>query len=207
VEGGYRGTALNLAARLCSLAGPGEIPATETVTNLARKVDGLTYADRGTAQLKGFADPVKVLRIQPSEAPEEVPATDSHPSAIPHPATVSRPVHRKEGDPESTREMRVQVLPIGGFLGSLPDGPLVAREADLGQILAAVDKAAAGQGQTVLLAGEPGAGKTRLAAGPQAQAMLGIHDSGNRLTLTVVRRSRPFGHRLGHGHSFPHGRL
>jgi adenylate cyclase len=73
VEGGYRGAALNLAARLCSLAGPGEILATETVTNLARKVDGLTYADRGTAQLKGFADPVKVLRIQPSEAPDEVP--------------------------------------------------------------------------------------------------------------------------------------
>jgi class 3 adenylate cyclase/tetratricopeptide (TPR) repeat protein len=163
VEGGYRGAALNLAARLCSPAGAGENLATETVTNLARKVDGLTYADRGTAQLKGFADPVRVLRIQPSEAPEEVPATDSLPSAIPHLATVSRPVHREEGDPERTREMRVQVFPIGGFLGSLPDGPLLARAADLGQILAAVDMAAAGQGQTVLLAGEPGAGKTRLA--------------------------------------------
>jgi class 3 adenylate cyclase len=100
VEGGYRGAALNLAARLCNLAGPGEILATETVTKLARKVDGLTYADRCMAQLRGFADPVKVLRIQPSEAAEEVPAPDPHASAIPHPATVSRPIHRKEGDPE-----------------------------------------------------------------------------------------------------------
>jgi class 3 adenylate cyclase len=163
VEGGYRGAALNLAARLCSLAGPGEILATETVTNLARKVDGLTYADRGSAQLKGFADPVKVLRIRPSEAPNEVPETDSHPSAIPHLATLPQSPHPEEEDLESTREVRGQVLPIGGFLGSLPDGPLVAREADLGQILAAVDMAVAGQGQTVLLAGEPGAGKTRLA--------------------------------------------
>src|SRR5947209_2799646 len=33
VDGGYRGAALNLAARLCSLAGPVEILATETVIN------------------------------------------------------------------------------------------------------------------------------------------------------------------------------
>jgi predicted ATPase len=59
--------------------------------------------------------------------------------------------------------VREQVLPIGGFLGSLPDGPLVARETDLGQILAGVDRASAGQGQTMLLTGEPGACKTRLA--------------------------------------------
>jgi len=48
VDGGYRGAALNLAARLCSLAGPGEILATETVTALVRKVDGLRYVDRGS---------------------------------------------------------------------------------------------------------------------------------------------------------------
>src|ERR1044072_1016484 len=35
VEGGYRGSALNLAARLCSIAGGGQIFASETVTSLA----------------------------------------------------------------------------------------------------------------------------------------------------------------------------
>jgi class 3 adenylate cyclase/tetratricopeptide (TPR) repeat protein len=163
VDGGYRGAALNLAARLCSLAGPGEILATETVTNLVRKVDGLTYVDRGSAQLKGFSDPVRVLGIQPSEeAAPSVPAGSRHP-AIPHLVTPSPSAPRDGEAAQWPDEARGQVLPIGGFLGSLPDGPLVAREADLSEILAAVDTTAAGQGQTVLLAGEPGAGKTRLA--------------------------------------------
>ena len=41
VEGGYRGGALNLAARLCGQAGPGEILATQEITHLARRVDHL----------------------------------------------------------------------------------------------------------------------------------------------------------------------
>jgi class 3 adenylate cyclase/tetratricopeptide (TPR) repeat protein len=163
VDGGYRGAALNLAARLCSLAGPGEILATETVTNLVRKVDGLTYVDRGSAQLKGFSDPVKVLGIQPSEEATPAAAADSRHPAIPHLVTVSPPASREVDALQRSAEVRRQVLPIGGFLGSLPDGPLVGRESDLQEILTAVDTAAAGQGQTVLLAGEPGAGKTRLA--------------------------------------------
>jgi adenylate cyclase len=43
VAGGYRGGALNLAARLCSLAGPGEVLATETVLSVARTVEGIRY--------------------------------------------------------------------------------------------------------------------------------------------------------------------
>ena len=41
--------------------------------------------------------------------------------------------------------------------------PLVGRERELAQIVAALDGAAAGRGQLVLLAGEPGIGKTSLA--------------------------------------------
>ena len=65
VEGGYRGTALNLAARLCALAGPGEVLSSEAVTHLARKVEGLEYAERGLVELKGFSDPVKVIQVLP----------------------------------------------------------------------------------------------------------------------------------------------
>lgn len=56
-----------------------------------------------------------------------------------------------------------QALPLGGFLGSLPSGPLVGRERELQSLVAAVDDAAAGHGRLVMLAGEPGVGKTRLA--------------------------------------------
>jgi WD40 repeat protein/class 3 adenylate cyclase len=64
VDGGFRGGALNLAARLCGIAGPAEILASPAVTHLARKVDGVTYVDRGTVHLKGLADPVHVIRLR-----------------------------------------------------------------------------------------------------------------------------------------------
>jgi branched-chain amino acid transport system substrate-binding protein len=63
VEGGYRGGALNLAARLCSLAAPGEILTTETVTSLARRVEGIHYEERGTQRLKGIERPVRVVQV------------------------------------------------------------------------------------------------------------------------------------------------
>jgi class 3 adenylate cyclase len=63
VEGGYRSLALNLAARLCSIAGPGEVLASETVISLAHTVPGLTYAERSPATLKGFPNPVRIVQV------------------------------------------------------------------------------------------------------------------------------------------------
>lgn len=60
---GHRGGALNLAARLCSLAAPGEIFTTPTVTTLAGKIPGVEYVDRGEATVKGFPDPVRLLEV------------------------------------------------------------------------------------------------------------------------------------------------
>ena len=68
VEGGYRGGALNLGARLCAIAGPGEILASREVVHLARKVDGVAAVDRGTVQLKGIANPVHVVRLKAEAA-------------------------------------------------------------------------------------------------------------------------------------------
>ncbi len=63
VEGGYRGGALNLAARLCSLAGPGEILASQGVVHLARRIEGVTQVDRGSFRLKGLTDQVRITRL------------------------------------------------------------------------------------------------------------------------------------------------
>ena len=67
VEGGYRGAALNLAARLCGLAGAGEVLASEAVLHLAGKMDGLVYSERGEVQLKGLAEPVRVVQVVPRD--------------------------------------------------------------------------------------------------------------------------------------------
>ncbi|HLJ66098.1 MAG TPA: tetratricopeptide repeat protein [Chloroflexota bacterium] len=70
---GYRGGALNLASRLCSLAGPGEIFASDTVVHLARRVPGLVSVDRGPVQLKGLREALRVNQIgREGQLPQEL---------------------------------------------------------------------------------------------------------------------------------------
>jgi peptide/nickel transport system substrate-binding protein len=68
VHGGYRGGALNLAARLCGLARAGEIIVSREVTHLARRMDGVRYEDRGSVSLKGLDDPVAISQVIPEDA-------------------------------------------------------------------------------------------------------------------------------------------
>jgi class 3 adenylate cyclase len=67
VGDGYRGTALNLAARLCAKAGPGETLASEAVIHLAAKMEGIAYVDVRDLRLKGYADRIRVLGVVPSD--------------------------------------------------------------------------------------------------------------------------------------------
>ncbi len=139
VAEGFRGAALNLAARLCSIAGPGEILASDTIVNLARKVDGIDYAEAGDVVPKGFSERVRVFRISDSGSESA-----------------------KVGDTAEV-ELEAPDLPIGGFLGSLPSTELVGRQEELARIAVNLREAKAASGRLVLLAGEPGVGKTRLA--------------------------------------------
>ncbi|HEX2025315.1 MAG TPA: adenylate/guanylate cyclase domain-containing protein, partial [Actinomycetota bacterium] len=63
VEGGYRGAPLNVAARLCALAAPGEVLATQEVIHLARRLDGVRFLDQGPTRLKGISHPVHVVKV------------------------------------------------------------------------------------------------------------------------------------------------
>ncbi|GAC1513535.1 MAG: hypothetical protein NVS2B16_18640 [Chloroflexota bacterium] len=143
VKGGYRGAALNLAARLCSLAGAGEVLASDAVTHVAGKIGGVAYAERGHVQLKGFTDPVMVMEV-----------TEDHGPGLSEVAAILG---------ESETQTSAQDFPLGGFLGALPTNTLVGRNQELDLILDAVDAVVSGTGQLVMLAGEPGSGKTRLA--------------------------------------------
>jgi class 3 adenylate cyclase len=60
-DGGYRGAALNRAARLCSVAGPGDVLVSTGIAYIAPQVDGVTYVHRGNEELKGIAGPTPVL--------------------------------------------------------------------------------------------------------------------------------------------------
>jgi YVTN family beta-propeller protein len=76
-EGGYRGRALNVASRLCSLARPGEILASETVRNLAGRQELATYAPRRPTRVKGIAEPIRLVEVVPETELPPVPAPPS----------------------------------------------------------------------------------------------------------------------------------
>jgi class 3 adenylate cyclase len=66
-HGGYRGGALNLAARLCGAARGGEILATERVVGLTGPVQGLHWESPRAARVKGMHDLQRVVEITPDD--------------------------------------------------------------------------------------------------------------------------------------------
>src|SRR3954454_1634302 len=66
VRGGYRGAALNLAARLCAKVTAGQVLASGEVTHLARQIEDIRYVHRGSMQFKGIDQPTQVVRVQPA---------------------------------------------------------------------------------------------------------------------------------------------
>lgn len=68
----------------------------------------------------------------------------------------------RNGEQSESAALR-QALPVGCFLGALPSGPLVGREAELESALRLIEEDRGERGHLLLLAGEAGVGKTRLA--------------------------------------------
>ena len=65
---GYRGNALNLASRLCGIAGAGEIIVSQELAHLAGALPEVSYEDRGLVELKNLPDPVHLRRVVPEQA-------------------------------------------------------------------------------------------------------------------------------------------
>jgi class 3 adenylate cyclase/DNA-binding CsgD family transcriptional regulator len=63
VEGGYRGSALNVASRLCARAGPGEVLASSAVLHLAGSIEGLASEER-VLDVKGLEGPVRAHLVR-----------------------------------------------------------------------------------------------------------------------------------------------
>src|SRR5439155_3912767 len=69
---GYVGSPVNIAARICSQAGPNEVLVSETVRSLTRTVLPVRFDSRGRRQLKGIAEAVALFAVIES-APGSVP--------------------------------------------------------------------------------------------------------------------------------------
>lgn len=136
IEGGFRGAALNMAARLCSRATAGQVLVTPGLADRAGQVEGVHYESLGMAELKGFDTPVVVIEVSVEHQPEHVPSAGT-----------------------GTTEDRLR-LPVE--LDT--DMPLVGRERELSWLRGTWRRARRGYGCIVFLSGPTGCGKTRLAA-------------------------------------------
>jgi Adenylate and Guanylate cyclase catalytic domain len=60
---GYIGRAVNIAARVCSVAGPGEVLVTSTVKGITQASIPVGFIPRGRRRLKGIQDPILVYAV------------------------------------------------------------------------------------------------------------------------------------------------
>ena len=97
--------------------------------------------------------------------------TAREPAARRAPRDAGRPQAAVEN---ATTSPHGSVTLAGGFLGAVPEGRLIGREAELSTILAGVEAAMEGTGRLLVVAGEPGVGKTRLSQ----EATLACRDRG-----------------------------
>jgi peptide/nickel transport system substrate-binding protein len=67
-NGRWSANAINVAARLCSLAGGGEILATAELAHVAQAMDGVTYETRSSVAVKGIPQPVRRVRVLEPDA-------------------------------------------------------------------------------------------------------------------------------------------
>ena len=66
-DDGFVGTAVNLAARVCSQARAGEVLVTATVRDAVRGMPDLRFAFRGSRRLKGIGESVPLFAVEASE--------------------------------------------------------------------------------------------------------------------------------------------
>ena len=138
------GDDVNLAARLMSVAGPGNILVSASVR---RKVQALfELTSRGEIKLKGKAEPAPAFAVEGVRAMPE---------------------------------------PLRGLRGMR--SPLVGRQAEWEQLLAAMNQLMAGRGQIVSATGEAGLGKSRLVA-EMRQHMRTVSSPGFAVTRWVEGR-------------------
>jgi class 3 adenylate cyclase len=64
-EGGdFFGGPVNLASRICSAAGPGQVLISETTRYVAGRIESVEFVDRGLHDLKGFQEPQRLYEVR-----------------------------------------------------------------------------------------------------------------------------------------------
>ncbi len=67
-DGGFVGSPVNIAARICAQARPGEVLVSETVRALTTTVLPVQFKSRGRRQLKGIGEPIELFAVVEASA-------------------------------------------------------------------------------------------------------------------------------------------
>lgn len=146
-EDDYFGTPVVVAKRLCDAARGGQILVSDLVRRLVGTRGDFSFRDAGPVELKGLREPVAawVVEWDTGERPE-----------LPELELTGRPVRPAALPPLVARSSTT---------------PLVDREREMAGLRGSWQRAQDGDTRLVLLAGEPGIGKTRLAAEMSREAL------------------------------------
>ncbi len=98
VEDGFRGAALNTAARLCSQASAGQVLVRERFVELDRHLRGIRLSPHGPAELKGFDEPVQLSEATMEDAAGPRPAGEPELTALPQDLEVDTPLIGRESE-------------------------------------------------------------------------------------------------------------
>ncbi|HEY3241175.1 MAG TPA: AAA family ATPase [Acidimicrobiia bacterium] len=154
-EGDFFGTAVVVAKRLCDQAKASQVLASEVVAALIGSRGGFRFQPVGRVALKGLVEPVAAVTIDWT------------------PATVDSHVEAPSAEPRSQR-------------ARTPRGPrLVGRDRELAILEGELARAVDGEFRCLLLLGDPGVGKTRLAS-----ELLARH---GEKAITLSARAHPLG--------------
>jgi class 3 adenylate cyclase/dipeptidyl aminopeptidase/acylaminoacyl peptidase len=80
LDAGPVGSAVNIAARVCAIAKPGEVLVTDTVRSLVRTSIDTSFADAGRHRLKGIAEPIRLYRVASDRRSREASARRRRPA-------------------------------------------------------------------------------------------------------------------------------
>lgn len=170
-EQGIVGDSVNIAARVQELSQPGGIVITAKVHDEIRNHPKLTALTLGDVRLKGVARPMALFAVtvpgvvtggtMGEDDSEASPNRESSRSVIHERILRQRPFTAVQGSDTTHTTHTTQTIPALPFVG---------RDADWAVVRSCLDETEAGRGRTLLLAGESGIGKTRLAEAAHEEA-------------------------------------
>jgi DNA-binding SARP family transcriptional activator len=141
----YFGPAVNRAARIRALAGPGEVLCSRATADIVADAltGGVTLTEIGSKQLRGMRRREVVYRVGRASEDLKGPFASAGP---------------RDDDRESVRRE------VPSQLDTARASPVIARHSEREMLKEYWDRSLQGEPQLVFLSGEPGIGKTRLAA-------------------------------------------